>query len=255
MDFTSFVGIISGLALIVSAILYGSSDISIFVNVPGIMIVIGGTIAATLFTFQFKDTMAAFRAAAIVFTQDKQNPQQMIATMLQLTRVARREGLMALSREKADSPFLQRALNMASDASDEDYIRHTLQADIDSLKMRHYVVQDVFKKMGMYAPAFGMLGTLIGLIQMLSHLNNPDAIGPAMAVALLTTFYGSILSTVIFQPIAGKLKARTILEIQTLEIIRDGTIAMMGSNNYLAVYERLSSYVPAHQRKPVGLRD
>ncbi|MFT2112295.1 motility protein A [Marinomonas sp. 2405UD68-3] len=253
MDFASFVGIITGLFLILSAIFLGSSDMSIFVNIPGMMIVIGGTIAATLVTFQFKDTMSALRASIIIFTQDKQNPQAMIATMLQLTKVARREGLIALSRVEADSPFLQRALAMASDASDETYIRNTLQADIDSLKMRHYVIQDVFKKMGTYAPAFGMLGTLIGLIQMLSQLDNPDTIGPSMAVALLTTFYGSFLATIFFQPIAGKLKARTILEIQTLEIIRDGTVSLLGSNNYLAVYERLSSYVPAHQRKPAGI--
>ena len=253
MDFASFIGIISGLALIVGAIFYGSSDFSIFINIPGIMIVIGGTIAATLVTFQFKDTMAALRAMLIVFAQDKQDPQAMISTMLSLTKIARREGLIALSRVDADSPFLKRALGMASDASDEEYIRKTLQADIDSLKMRHYVVQDVFKKMGTYAPAFGMLGTLIGLIQMLAQLDDPETIGPSMAVALLTTFYGSLLATVIFNPIAGKLKARTILEIQTLEIIRDGTVSLLGSNNYLAVYERLSSYVPAHQRKPVGL--
>ncbi|WP_342667526.1 motility protein A [Marinomonas fungiae] len=241
------------MALIVGAIFYGSSDFSIFINIPGIMIVIGGTIAATLVTFQFKDTMAALRAMFIVFAQDKQDPQAMISTMLSLTKIARREGLIALSRVDADSPFLKRALGMASDASDEEYIRKTLQADIDSLKMRHYVVQDVFKKMGTYAPAFGMLGTLIGLIQMLAQLDDPETIGPSMAVALLTTFYGSLLATVIFNPIAGKLKARTILEIQTLEIIRDGTVSLLGSNNYLAVYERLSSYVPAHQRKPVGL--
>ena len=253
MDFASFIGIISGIALIVSAIFLGSSDFSIFINIPGIMIVIGGTIAATLLTFQFKDTMAALRAMFIVFAQDKQDPQAMIATMLQLTKIARREGLVALSRVEADSPFLKRALGMASDASDEEYIRNTLQADIDSLKMRHFVVQDVFKKMGTYAPAFGMLGTLIGLIQMLSQLDDPETIGPSMAVALLTTFYGSLLATVIFNPIAGKLKARTILEIQTLEIIRDGTVSLLGSNNYLAVYERLSSYIPAHQRKPAGV--
>lgn len=254
MDFASFIGIISGLALIFSAIILGSSDFTIFVNIPGIMIVVGGTIAATLLTFQFKDTMAALKAMFIVFAQDKQDPQAMIQTMLQLTKIARREGLVALSRvDSAESPFLKRALAMASDASDEEYIRNTLQADIDSLKMRHFVVQDVFKKMGTYAPAFGMLGTLIGLIQMLSQLDNPESIGPSMAVALLTTFYGSLLATVIFNPIAGKLKARTILEIQTLEIIRDGTVSLLGSNNYLAVYERLSSYIPAHQRKPSGM--
>lgn len=113
MDFTSLIGIISGFGLIIYAILLGSSDVSIFINVPGMMIVIGGTLAATLVTFQIRDTLAAFKAGFIIFAQDKQNPQVMIATMLQLTKLARREGLIALSRVEADSPFLKRALNMA----------------------------------------------------------------------------------------------------------------------------------------------
>jgi chemotaxis protein MotA len=105
--------------------------------------------------------------------------------------------------------------------------------------------------MAMYAPSFGMLGTLIGLIQMLSLLANPETLGPAMAVALLTTFYGSLLSTVIFLPIAGKLRSRTMLEVMNFEIIFQGAVSILQDNNPLSVYEKLSSFVPAKKRKPM----
>jgi len=169
------------------------------------MIVFGGTIAATLLTFPLKDIITAFKSAAFVFGTNKQRPEQLIQTMLQLTQLSRRKGLLALSEVKTNSPFLKRACNLIADASDEQMIRHVLRTEINSMKARHFNVQDVFKKMATYAPAFGMLGTLIGLIQMLSTLDDPSTIGPSMAVALLTTFYGSLLATVIFIPIAGKL--------------------------------------------------
>jgi len=116
---------------------------------------------------------------------------------------------------------------------------------------RHYVVQDVFRKMAAHAPGFGMIGTLIGLIQMLSKLDDPSSIGPAMAVALLTTFYGSLLSSMLFLPIAGKLKARTLTELTNLEIIREGTQGILANDHYANVYERLSAYIPEAKRKPL----
>ncbi|MFB9887693.1 motility protein A [Balneatrix alpica] len=251
MDFASLLGIISGLALIVSAIYLGG-DFNIFINIPGLMIVVGGTIAATLLTFQFKDVLSAFRGAFIVFSQDRTKPQEMIHTMLELSKVSHRNGLLALANVETDSKFLKRACNLIADAATEDFIRLTLQTEIDSLMARHYVVQDIFRKMAGYAPAFGMLGTLIGLVQMLAQLDDPDSIGPAMAVALLTTFYGSVMSTMFFLPIAGKLKARTLLEVQNLEIIREGAISILANDNYLNVYERLSSYIPEAQRQPIN---
>jgi chemotaxis protein MotA len=127
-------------------------------------------------------------------------------------------------------------------------IRHVLRTEINSMKARHFNVQDVFKKMATFAPAFGMLGTLIGLIQMLSKLDDPATIGPSMAVALLTTFYGSLLATVIFIPIAGKLKSRTMFEVINLEIIFEGAICILKDNNQLSVYEKLSSFLPQAQR-------
>jgi len=251
MDFASLLGIISGLALIVSAIVMGGSA-DVFVNIPGIMIVIGGTTAATLLTVQFKDVLNAFRGAFIVFTSDKTNPREMIDTMMELSRVSHRHGLLALSEVRSDSHVLQRACDLLAEAASEQVIRNTLQNEIESLMSRHHAVQDVFRKMGTYAPAFGMLGTLIGLIQMLSQLDTPEAIGPAMAVALLTTFYGSFLATMVFNPIAGKLKARTLAEVTNLEIIREGCISILTNDHYMHVYEQLSSYIPEAQRKQIS---
>jgi len=161
-------------------------------------------------------------------------------------------GLLKLGDVKTDSAVLKRACNLLSEAASEQVIRNTLQNEIDSLLARHFAVQDVFRKMGTYAPAFGMLGTLIGLIQMLSELDNPDKLGPAMAVALLTTFYGSVMATMMFLPIAGKLKARTVLEVTNLEIIREGSISILTNDHYAHVYEQLSSYLPERERKPIN---
>jgi chemotaxis protein MotA len=251
MDLASFVGILSGVGLIIGAIIIGG-DVHNFINTPGIMIVLGGTTATTLLTFQFADVINAFRAAYFVFTEEKDEPNQMVATMIKLCHISRRQGILELGEIKTKSRFLKKACDLIADGSSEEIIRSALRTEIDSLKIRHLIVQDVFRKMGTYAPAFGMLGTLIGLIQMLSKMQNPATIGPAMAVALLTTFYGSLLSTMFFLPIAGKLKARTHLEIINLEIMFEGAISILEVNNPLILYEKISSYIPAKHRKPLN---
>jgi chemotaxis protein MotA len=250
MDLASLIGIISGIGLIVSAIILGG-DVHHFMNLPGIMIVLGGTMAATLLTFQFRDVLTAFKSAYFVFSSPKQDSQALINTMIKLGTLSRRKGLLALMDVKTNSPFLKRVCTLIADAADEETLRSTMRTEIESMQMRHYVVQDVFRKMAMYAPSFGMLGTLIGLIQMLSLLASPDNLGPAMAIALLTTFYGTLLSTAIFLPIAGKLRSRTVAEVMNLEIIFQGAVSILQDNNPLSVYEKLSSFVPANKRKPM----
>lgn len=250
MDLASLVGIISGLSLIISAIILGG-DVHNFWSLPGVMIVVGGTTAATLLTFPFSDVLAAFRSAHTVFRRDKQDPNDMVTTMLKLSHISRRKGLLGLADVKTNSPFIKRVCSLIADAADENVIRSTLRTEIDSLKTRHFIQQDVFRRMAVYAPAFGMLGTLIGLIQMLSQLHDPSSIGPAMSIALLTTFYGSLLSTMIFLPIAGKLKARTLVEVINLEIAYEGAVSILEDNNALSVYEKLSAYIPKSMRKPI----
>lgn len=251
MDIASFIGIISGLSLIFSAIYIGG-DLHNFINVPGLMIVFGGTLATTLITFQFRDVAAAFKAAYFVFSKDKEDPNQAVAVMIKLSQISRRQGLLELSKVKTDSLFLRKACTLLSDGSSEEVIRAALTTEIQSLQMRHFIVQDVFRKMGLYAPAFGMLGTVIGLVQMLSRLQDPSSIGPSMAVALLTTFYGSLLSTLFFLPIAGKLRSRTVIEIINLEIQREGAISIINNNNPMIIYEKLSSFISSRLRKPLS---
>lgn len=253
MDFASFIGIISGLFLIVSAIGMGGGMDS-FVNVPGLMIVLGGTIAATLTTFQMKDVFSSYRAAVFVFSEEKRDPNDMVATMVELCTLTRRQGIKSLSKLDTELDFLKKATNLIADGTKEELMRDTLNIEIESMKQRHFIIQDVFKKMAIYSPSFGMMGTLIGLIQMLSNLSNPETVGPAMAVALLTTFYGMTLSTLIFNPIAGKLKQRTMVEVINLEIIFEGAISILHDNNPLLVYEKLSSYIPASLRRPLKQR-
>ncbi len=249
MDAASLAGIILGISLIVGAI-FIDGHLDNFFNLPSFMIVFGGTIAATLITFQLKDVISAFKAAFFVFSEKKQDPNDMVETMIELCTISRRQGLIALSRMNIEDDLLRKACNLIADGSKEDLIRDTLHIEIESMKQRHFIVQDVFRKMALYAPSFGMMGTLIGLIQMLRQLSNPETIGPAMAVALLTTFYGMLLATLFFLPIAGKLKDRTLVEVIKLEIIFEGAISILEDNNPIFVYEKLSSYIPAKKRRP-----
>ena len=240
MDAASLIGIILGISLIVGAIFIGG-HLDNFFNLPGFMIVFGGTIAASLITFQLKDVITAFKTAFFVFTEKKQDPNDMVETMIEMCTISRRQGLIALSRMSIEDDLLRKACNLIADGSKEDLIRDTLHIEIESMKQRHFIIQDVFRKMAIYAPSFGMMGTLIGLVQMLRQLSNPENIGPAMAVALLTTFYGMLLS---------KLKDRTLVEVIRLEIIFEGAISILEDNNPIFVYEKLSSYIPARERRP-----
>ena len=248
MDIASLTGIVAGLGLIISAILMGG-DFSLFVNIPGIMIVVGGTLSATLLTFPLNDVLSAFKAAVFVFSSKQDNPNDMVFTMIELCKITRKEGLVGLSKTKSDHAFVSKACMLISDGADEKIISDTLTIEIDAMKERHFIVQDVFTKMNAYAPAFGMIGTLIGLVQMLANLADPASVGPAMGVALLTTFYGAVLAFMIFGPIAGKLKSITAKEVMNLQIIFDGASAITQDANPRMVYEKLSSYIPSSQRK------
>lgn len=250
MDLASLFGILAGVSLIVSAILMGGS-IRLFFDLPAFMMVFGGTVAATFLTFPFKDVAAAFKAAYYVFSESGDDPNDTVDTMIQLSNLSRRKGLVQLSHVRSKSPFLMKAANLIADGSSEAQIRSALRIEIEALKSRHMVVQEIFKKMAMYAPAFGMVGTLIGLVQMLSQLNDPAKIGHNMAVALLATFYGATLANLFLMPIAGKLRARTMLEVTNLEIMFGGAVSILKNNNPIVVYETLSSYIPARKRRPM----
>ncbi len=250
MDLGSIIGVLLGNALILSAMLMGGT-MDMFIDVAGLMIVFGGAVSACLLAFPMKDVIAAFKAAIFCITADKMEPNAMVQTMVDLCTVTRKSGLVALSKMKFEEDFLRKAANLIADGTKEDIIRDTLTIEIDAMKSRHAVIQDVFAKLAAYCPAFGMIGTLIGLVQMLANLSDPAAVGPAMAVALLTTMYGAMFANMLWNPIGAKLASRTMTEVMNLEITFEGACAILAEGNPMTVYEKLSSFIPGRERKPL----
>ena len=247
MDFATLFGIVVGFALVVSAIMMGG-PISIFLDAPSAMIVFGGTFAATLVTFPLEEVASAFSGGMRVFMARRVKPQEVVSTMVRIAEISRREGLVALERIKTENAILKKACQLIADNADPMLIRDTVMIEIATMKRRHNISISVFKRLGAYSPAFGMIGTLIGLVQMLTNLNDPKSIGPAMALAILTTFYGSFMANLIFIPMAGKLKARTLQEEVQLNIIFEGAKSILENNNPRLVYEKLSSFIPPAER-------
>jgi chemotaxis protein MotA len=250
MDLGTLIGIVVGNALILSAMLMGGT-MDMFIDVAGLMIVFGGAVSACLMAFPMKDVIAAFKAAMFCMTADKMEPNAMVQTMVDLCTVTRKNGLVALSKMKFEEDFLRKAANLIADGTKEDVIRDALTIEIDAMKQRHAVIQDVFAKLAAYCPAFGMIGTLIGLVQMLANLSDPSAVGPAMAVALLTTMYGAMFANMLWNPIGAKLASRTMTEVINLEITFEGACAILAEGNPMTVYEKLSSFIPGRERKPL----
>jgi len=250
MDLGSIIGVLLGNALILSAMLMGGT-MDMFIDVAGLMIVFGGAVSACLLAFPMKDVIAAFKAAIFCITADKMEPNAMVQTMVDLCTVTRKNGLVALSKMKFEEDFLRKAANLIADGTKEDVIRDALTIEIDAMKSRHAVIQDVFAKLAAYCPAFGMIGTLIGLVQMLANLSDPAAVGPAMAVALLTTMYGAMFANMLWNPIGAKLASRTMTEVMNLEITFEGACAILAEGNPMTVYEKLSSFIPGRERKPL----
>jgi chemotaxis protein MotA len=248
MDFATLIGLFAGMSLVVVAILMGG-DFNLFVDLPSVMIVFGGTFGTIFVAFPFEEVRQAFSAGFKAFSSKKVRVREVVSIMVKIAEISRREGLIALEHVKTENPVLKKACQLIADNADPSLIRTTLAIEITSMKRRHKIGQEVFKRLGSLAPSFGMIGTLIGLVQMLSNMNDPKSIGPAMAVAIITTFYGSVMATVIFLPIATKLRARTLQEELHLEIIFEGAKSILENNNPLLVSEKLSSFLAPRERK------
>ncbi|MDO9082171.1 MAG: MotA/TolQ/ExbB proton channel family protein [Humidesulfovibrio sp.] len=248
MDFATLLGLISGLTLVVAAMMMGG-DATLFADLPSVMIVFGGTFGTIFVAFPFEEVRQAVKAGFKAFASRKVQVREVVATMVKIADISRREGLIALENVKTENMVLKKACQLIADNADPGLIHSTLSIEISSMKRRHKVGEEVFKRLGSLAPSFGMIGTLIGLVQMLANLNDPKSIGPSMAVAIITTFYGSILSTVIFLPIATKLRARTLQEEVHLAVIFEGAKSILENNNPLLVSEKLSSFLSPGERK------
>lgn len=249
-DLLTVAGVVFGMGLVLWAIMMDGS-LSAFVNWPGLMITVGGSFGAMLINFQMEQVRQVMKITMQVIFDKKQDVSSLSHIFVNLAQKARREGLLALEDEleKIEDPFLRNGLQMVIDGFEPDSIRDIMDTEVYTLVQRHQMGQNLYLTWGSLAPAFGMIGTLIGLVQMLSSLDNPDAIGPGMAVALLTTFYGVLMANLIFNPIAGKLAIRSELEVSCKEAIIDAVLSLQAGVNPRILQEKLKAYLSPQERE------
>ncbi|MCH8204150.1 MAG: motility protein A [Candidatus Hydrogenedentes bacterium] len=250
MDISTVVGIIAGFGLILIAIILGGS-LDTFINVPAMVIVIGGTISATLINFPLSDVVSVLGTTRNAFFHKEVNPQGLIRKLTEFAMIARREGILALESHasEAEDEFLGKSIQLAIDGTAPELIRDILTTEVAFMEDRHNRGQSVLIAMGTSAPAFGMIGTLIGLVQMLAGMEDPSSIGLGMAVALLTTLYGAVLANVFFLPTAGKLKVRTAGELLVKEITIEGILSIQSGDNPRVVEQKLKAFISPDLRE------
>jgi len=249
MDIATIIGVVLGIVLVGGAITMGSSP-SGFLNIPSILITMGGTVAATLVAFSLKEIKSVIRVTRKAFFHQTANIPQIIKTMLHFALKARREGILALESEieTVEDPFIVKSLQLAIDGTSPEIMEEVLRTEVQRIEGRHALGQRLHKTMGMFAPAFGMIGTLIGLVQMLQGMSSPDTIGPGMATALITTFYGALMANLVFLPVASKLKMRSDQEVLVKEVIIAGILSIQSGDNPRIVEQKLQVFIAPSER-------
>lgn len=250
MDIATIVGILCAFALVFSAILLGG-DLGLFFDVPSLMIVFGGTFGATFINYPLPELLRVSRVVKNAFFHKGQTARGLISSFVSLAGVARREGILALEDriDEMGDDFIRKGLQLSVDGLEPNAIREILGTEIDSIQERHKVGSEIFTTLGTFAPALGMIGTLIGLVQMLKTMDDPSSIGPSMAVALLTTFYGAILANLFCLPVAGKLRTRSHQEVMMKELMTEGIIAIAKGDNPRVIEQKLNAYLPLEMRQ------
>ncbi len=245
MDITTLIGVVSGFALMVIGILWGGGALKSFYDLSSVVIVIGGMISAIVTSFSVKELTSMFKVAGKSFKNPKNDINSTIAIIVDMANIARKEGLLALEEKAStlENPFMKKAVNLMVDGTDMGLMKDILEAEMSFTESRHAKGASVFDNLAAYGPAFGMLGTLIGLINMLKNLSDPAALGPGMSVALVTTFYGSLLANVVCTPISTKLKLRSSEEIMHMEMIMEGILSIHAGENPRIISEKLNSFL------------
>lgn len=247
MDLATFLGFVGAFAVVTAAVFFGGSA-TVFLNVPSILIVLGGTFLVVMMKFSLSQFLGAFRVATRAFLYTPESPREVIPQIIEMSNIARKEGMLALEDQEISSSFLKQGIDMLIDGTKPEVIKNLLVKDMQQTVDRHSWGAKVFTASGDVAPAMGMIGTLIGLVQMLSAMDDPKAIGPAMAVALLTTLYGAVFANMVALPIADKLNLRKVEEGRLKAICIDGIIGIAEGQNPRVLEPMLKTYLaPAHR--------
>jgi chemotaxis protein MotA len=249
VDLATLLGLIGAMGIVLAAIFAGG-DFGMFVNGPSIMVVFGGTIGAVMMKFTLGQFLGAFKVAMRAFMFKLDKPEDLIELTVEMANEARKGGLLALEGKETDNDFLAKGIQMMVDGHEPDVVKQTLLTDMRAAVDRHDIGRSIFKAIGDAAPAMGMIGTLIGLIQMLSNMSDPASIGPAMAVALLTTLYGAMIANIIAIPIADKLALRANEERMLKSMIIDSLLGIQEGRNPRVIEEILKTYLPNSKRNP-----
>jgi chemotaxis protein MotA len=255
MDLATIIGLVVALGLVLYGILMGS-PLEYFWNLPSALIVIGGTFGIVFINFPLRDIAGVAGVIKNAFKSPAYDPKGMMATFVAFATKARREGILALESAASDmkDPFLKQGLELVIDGLEPQSIRDILESEMENLEIRHRKGTDILNSIATYAPAMGMVGTLIGLVQMLQTMNDPSSIGPAMAVALITTFYGALIANLFALPLAGKLSARSNEEMLIRGIIVEGIMSISSGDNPRIVERKLHSYLAPRLRENAKAR-
>lgn len=250
MDIATIGGIVIGMALVVWGILTNSS-VGAYIDAASIIIVVGGGTAAFFVSYPLAKALSIGNVLKKAINMNEYGADSIIKKIIELANVARREGLLALEDATGDidDQFLQKGVMLIVDGTDPELVQNILESEISNVEDRHSIGSGMFDALGANFPAFGMIGTLIGLVGMLQSLDDPTTIGPKMAVALLTTFYGSLIANLIFIPIAEKLKYKSSQEMLVRNIMLEGLLSIQAGENPRIIEEKLKSFLAPSLRK------
>jgi chemotaxis protein MotA len=252
MDIATIIGVLFGLVVVIGAIAVGAGA-KMFINIPSLGITIGGMLCATMIHFSLPQFLGIFSIIKKTIVAKIPSQSEMIQQMVNYAAINRRDGALALEQEvhKISDTFFLKGLQMLIDGQEPENIRGLMSLEIQYLQERHSTGKKILEFMGAAAPAFGMIGTLIGLVQMLSNLSDPSGIGTGMATALITTFYGAFAANLVFIPLAGKLGIYSKAEVTAKEMIVEGVCAIAQGENPTAVREKMQAFISHSRREEV----
>lgn len=245
MNIASLAGLLIGLAMVVTGILTSGGQIGTFIDVPSFFVTFGGSIAGVLMSNQLPDFINGFKGMGLIFKNDTADAGEVIRNIINLSNIARKEGLLALEEAASgiEDAFLKKGVMLVVDGTDPELVRGILETDLVCIEDRHKKVIGVWEKWGELGPAWGMIGTLLGLISMLKSLDDPSTIGPNMSVALVTTLYGSLIANWLCSPTAQKLKEMNAKEIMLKEVTVEGLLSIQAGENPRVIEEKLKSFL------------
>ena len=253
MDLATIAGIGLAMLLIWVPILI-AGQLAAFIDPGSMMITIGGSLAAVIASFPLKDTLSAIKIARKAIFTENFDIGKKVDTLIDLGEKARREGILALERELKgiDDDFMKKSIQLAVDGNEVEVIENVMGTELEYLEERHKNGKAYFDQLGFYAPAFGMVGTLVGLIQMLQALDDPSNIGAGMAIALVTTFYGSVMANAVYLPIANKLDVRSKEELLVKNLVLVGILSIQSGDNPRVLRDKLETFIAPDLRKGSG---